>query len=174
MRQALALVLLTVGLALSAPAVPAVAVPDETGRYYVVGPPVNGQRSTSTTSPCAPSVTATGSGRSPSSTSAGSSPAAAPSPTASSCGLGGSSCCHAMPRVPAYGPVRHHRSWRHPHRPAGAPPPRAQQQSAEAQRQSDERGGAVADGGPDGGGHSGARRTSGRARPTTISSASSW
>ncbi|MEU1590644.1 hypothetical protein [Micromonospora sp. NPDC005710] len=44
MRQALAMVLLTVGIVLFAPAVPAVAVPDETGRYYVVGPPVNGQR----------------------------------------------------------------------------------------------------------------------------------
>ncbi|MFI9644095.1 hypothetical protein ACIG87_29265 [Micromonospora sp. NPDC051925] len=44
MRQTLALVLLTVGFVLFAPAVPAAAVPDETGRYYVVGPPVNGQR----------------------------------------------------------------------------------------------------------------------------------
>ncbi|MGC4769027.1 hypothetical protein ACLQ25_08580 [Micromonospora sp. DT44] len=44
MRQALAMVLLMVGLVLFAPAVPAVAAPDETGRYYVVGPPVNGQR----------------------------------------------------------------------------------------------------------------------------------
>lgn len=44
MRHAMALVLLTVGFVLFAPAVPAAAVPDETGRYYVVGPPVNGQR----------------------------------------------------------------------------------------------------------------------------------
>ncbi|MEU7926711.1 hypothetical protein [Micromonospora sp. NPDC049107] len=44
MRKALATVLLMVGLVLTAPTVPAVAAPDETGRYYVVGPPVNGQR----------------------------------------------------------------------------------------------------------------------------------
>ncbi|WP_433119134.1 hypothetical protein [Micromonospora sp. CA-246542] len=44
MRRALALVLLTVGIVLFSQAVPAAALPDETGRYYVVGPPVDGQR----------------------------------------------------------------------------------------------------------------------------------
>ncbi|MFI5927782.1 hypothetical protein ACIA3K_17555 [Micromonospora sp. NPDC051543] len=44
MRRTLALVLLTVGFVLFAPVGPAAAVPDETGRYYVVGPGVDGQR----------------------------------------------------------------------------------------------------------------------------------
>ncbi|MFJ6197318.1 hypothetical protein [Micromonospora sp. NPDC092111] len=43
MRRALAAVLLA-GMALLVPAGPARAAPAETGRYYVVGPPVDGQR----------------------------------------------------------------------------------------------------------------------------------
>ncbi|MFE0588388.1 hypothetical protein [Micromonospora echinospora] len=44
MCRALASVLLAVGLLLLAPAPAAGAAPAETGRYYVVGPPVDGQR----------------------------------------------------------------------------------------------------------------------------------
>ncbi|MEU4569451.1 hypothetical protein [Micromonospora sp. NPDC023956] len=44
MRRALASVLLVIGLVLLVPPTVAPAAPAETGRYYVVGPPVDGQR----------------------------------------------------------------------------------------------------------------------------------